>query len=100
MNKVKFIEGVISDNLRINKVKRKVLICNMIAFGLKPMSAIASIMSNFKVVAELDDASNEVGTNEELAEADDVSSKEFEYLLSMPLWSLTEERVNSLIKLM
>jgi len=29
---------------------------------------------------------------------DEIPSKEFDYLLSMPLWSLTEERVDDLIK--
>ena len=36
---------------------------------------------------------------EELAEGE-VSAKEFDYLLSMPMWSVTEEKVEQLIKLM
>ena len=47
VNKVKFIQGVIDENLRINKVKRKVLIRNLVSFGLKPMSEILAIMNKF-----------------------------------------------------
>lgn len=38
VNKANFIQGVINENLRINKVKRKVLVHNLSRFGLKPMS--------------------------------------------------------------
>lgn len=44
VNKVKFIQGVIAESLKINKVKRKILVKNMVDFGLKPMSAIHAIM--------------------------------------------------------
>ena len=47
VNKVKFIQGVITESLRINKVKRKVLIESMVEFGLKPMSEIEAIMRRF-----------------------------------------------------
>lgn len=47
VNKVKFIQGVIAENLKINRVKRKILVKNMVEFGLKPMSAIHAIMQKF-----------------------------------------------------
>lgn len=47
VNKVKFIQGVIAETLKINKVKRKILVKNMVDFGLKPMSAIHAIMLKF-----------------------------------------------------
>lgn len=118
VNKVKFIQGIISENLTINKVKRKVLIRNLITFELKPMSQIVAIMRKFinigpdankkeiKVAGD-DDGQPEAqsadaataNAEEDLAEGE-VSAKEFEYLLSMPMWSVTEERVDQLLKLM
>ncbi len=50
VNKVKFIQGVIAESLKINKVKRKILVKNMVDFGLKPMSEIHAIMLKFAQV--------------------------------------------------
>ena len=50
VNKVKFIQGVIAESLKINRVKRKILVKNMVDFGLKPMSAIHAIMLKFAQV--------------------------------------------------
>ena len=36
--------------MKINKVKRKILIRNMVEFGLKPMSELVAIMSKFATV--------------------------------------------------
>lgn len=44
VNKVKFIQGIIAESLKINKVKRKLLIKNMVQFGLKTMAVINDIM--------------------------------------------------------
>ena len=114
VNKVKFIQGVVNETLRINKVKRKVLVRSMLAFGLKPMGEIHAIMAKFLLVGpgahqraikaaaggagdQPDEPSGEpVEAEEELAEGE-VSSKEFDYLLSMPMWSVTEERVEQLL---
>ena len=87
----------------------------MVEFGLKPMSELVAIMSKFATVgpnanakpikAVLDEAGDEeersgaIQENEELKEGE-VSAKEYEYLLSMPMWSVTEERVEQLIRQM
>lgn len=47
-NKVKFILGVINEQLKVNKVKRKVLIKSLVEFGLKPMSEISKILKEKK----------------------------------------------------
>ena len=92
------------------------LIHNMVEFGLKPMSELIAIMNKFadvgpnvhakkiKVAAESKDADNAAedggGIPEEELKEGEVSAKEFEYLLSMPMWSVTEERVEQLIRQM
>lgn len=39
-NKVKFIQAIVSETLKINKVKRAIIIHRVIELGLKPMSEI------------------------------------------------------------
>lgn len=50
VNKVKFIQGVINEQLRINRVKRKVLVRTMVEFGLAKISDINAIMAKFAAV--------------------------------------------------
>ena len=116
VNKVKFIQGIISENLCINRVKRKVLIRKLIAFELKPMSEIVAIMDKFLNVGhntqskaiktaadgagQADEPSGDIAVEEEDLAEGEVSPKEFDYLLSMPMWSVTEERVDQLLKQM
>ena len=45
VNKVKFIQGVISEEIQIRRVARKPLIQALVAFGLKPISKINAIMA-------------------------------------------------------
>ena len=56
--------------------------------GLKPLSKINSILKDFEVKTE-ETEDHEVDTNDAVA-------KDYDYLLSMPLLSLSEERVNEL----
>jgi len=46
-NKVKFIQAIIAETLKINKVKRNIILERLIALGLKPMSEIMKIMQKF-----------------------------------------------------
>ncbi len=56
--------------------------------GLKPLSKINSILKDFEVKTE-ETEDHEVNTNDAVA-------KDYDYLLSMPLLSLSEERVTEL----
>ena len=106
-NKVRFIQGVISEELKINRVKRKILILAMVEFGLKPMSKVNEIMAQFAKVGPQAHAIKTIKTvanDEDAAEEQEVEgevpAKEFEYLLGMPMWSVTEERVDQLTRQM
>ena len=76
------------------------------AFGLKTWSQLLQIMSKFvqdeKTKSRLVSNEQQSGPEEEEAEQthDEIPHKEYDYLLSMPLWSLTKERVEDLIKQM
>ena len=47
--------------------------------------------------SENDDADN-MAENEADVAAGGINAKEYDYLLSMPMWSLTEERVDQLLR--
>lgn len=79
--------------------------------GLKTWSELCEIMTKFikddKVKSRAirntsnkdegdDDLSGPDAIANEETKDDEIPSKEYDYLLSMPLWSLTEERVNKL----
>jgi DNA topoisomerase-2 len=47
------------------------------------------------IKAVLDSASSEEEQEEEVKE-EEIPAKDYDYLLSMPLWSLTEEKIDEL----
>ena len=107
INKVKFIQAVIAETLKINRVKRKVIVNNMIELGIKPMSQLNDIMAPFAAIGQQahvkaivaaaeaanEEASGDEAVPEEVVEEGEVNPKEFDYCLGMPMWSVTEERV-------
>ena len=52
VNKVNFIRAVNSETLKINRVKRKIIIRAMVDLQLKPMSKINEIMAQFMQVGQ------------------------------------------------
>ena len=70
-NKVKFIQAVISEQIKINRVKRKAILKSLEQFGLKKFSQLEAIMAEFtkvgpnkKTVAALNPNENEEETEE------------------------------------
>jgi DNA topoisomerase-2 len=89
-NKCSFIKAIVSGDLVVNRVKKQTIITNMQRLGLKPLSKINAILKDFKMKVE--------GEDEEAApeESPDPMGKDYDYLLSMPLLSLSEERASEL----
>ena len=52
VNKVNFIRAVNAETLKINRVKRKIIIRAMVDLQLKPMSKINEIMAQFMQVGQ------------------------------------------------
>ena len=118
LNKVKFIQAVIAGEIKINKQKRKSIMQQCVKYGLKTWTQLQEIMLKFIKSEKVKSRAIRNTSNEENAEKpdngdeseegmandetkdDEMPSKEYDYLLSMPLWSLTEERVDDLIKQM
>ena len=106
-NKVRFIEAVIRETLKIRNVKRKEIIKQLIDQRFLMMKDVIAIKSTqFEVGAEIikpkegEAEEGEQPANTSIADEiqDEVSSqaKEFNYLLSMALWSLSYEQVEKL----
>jgi DNA topoisomerase-2 len=93
-NKVRFILAVINEDIIIRKVKRKDLINALIKNNYTPMSKINKI----KMKSALEDEIIQADQEEEEEEGAAVPSNEYDYLLSLPLWSLTYEKVEEMLK--
>lgn len=107
-NKVRFITAVINEQLIIRKKKKKALVDELYNSGFSPMSKInkIKIQNNYEEVPVLQNNANEGDDNEAKNEEENeveeeetvVPASDYDYLLSMPLWSLTYERVDDLLK--
>jgi len=103
---VRFILGVISEEIKISRVKRSVLVSVLKHMGFKTHSELCEILKEQKKPTV-------VSTQQEEGEGEDdilrreaqealnlapgeIHPKEYDYLLSLPMWSLTEERVEEL----
>lgn len=75
-NKARFISEVNEGKLIIQNIKKDMVIDTL-------------IQRNFKSQLELDD----MDPSQDKSTSSDSSNRNFDYLLSMALWSLTQERV-------
>ena len=106
-NKVRFIQGVISGEIKVSRVKKRDLVNNLKKMGFKTQSQLNEILPEKKrpsVQAQPEDAVDEQQAEaieeEEVVAAGEISVKEYDYLLTMQILSLTEERVIELEKQM
>ncbi len=106
-NKVRFIKAVISEELIIKNKKRAILVNELLDSGYDTMSKLEKLRIKSKEEKEAEiEMINQNNLNEEENENNDnnnnikqkVPSKEYDYLLTMPLWSLTYEKVEELLK--
>ncbi|KAE8354011.1 type II DNA topoisomerase [Aspergillus coremiiformis] len=91
-NQARFVQMIIDGKLVISKKKKNILVTELKDKGFKP----------FPKVAEAVKAGEEQPVVEEEGEEDvedtEVLSNAFDYLLGMPLWSLTQERVEKILR--
>ena len=105
-NKARFITAVINEQLIIRKKKKKVLVNELYNSGFSPMSKINKIkmLNNYEEIPVVEQNPNDGDDNEARKEEEEeeedtvVPASDYDYLLSMPLWSLTYERVDDLLK--
>eukprot|EP01116_Phalansterium_solitarium_P015953 TRINITY_DN3599_c0_g1_i1.p1 TRINITY_DN3599_c0_g1~~TRINITY_DN3599_c0_g1_i1.p1 ORF type:complete len:1533 (-),score=573.08 TRINITY_DN3599_c0_g1_i1:16-4614(-) len=95
-NKVRFILGVVKEEIIVRNRKRADLLKELQAKKFDPIFTKAVEEKMAKAAA----AADEEEEDEEGEESDEKTEKKsgYDYLLSMPLWNLTMEKVNALIR--
>lgn len=84
-NKAKFINEILNQTLILNNLKKKEIISLLIKKNFKKMSEIKKKENNPKPFE-----------NEEEKEKEYSEETEFNYLLNMPIWTLSHEKVEAL----
>ncbi|KAF3179211.1 DNA topoisomerase 2 [Orbilia oligospora] len=88
-NQARFVQMIIKKELVVSNKKRAVLIAEL-------RSQKFDVISNKKEAEESGETEPIVEENEEITGGDDVGDG-FNYLLGMPIWSLTKEKVEKLL---
>lgn len=100
-NKVRFIKAVIEGEITISRVKKKVIAATLWSQKYATMSQLNEIQAEERratVIRNEEEAGSEVaGGDEDALAPGEVRPSEYDYLLTMPLWSLSEEKVEELI---
>ncbi|ANQ06316.1 DNA topoisomerase 2 [Plasmodium coatneyi] len=94
-NKSKFILAIVNNELIVNKKKKKVLVEELYRKGYDPYKDINKIKKEEIFEQELLETADNPEDNEEIIAG--ISVKDYDYLLSMPIFSLTLEKVEELI---
>lgn len=89
-NQARFVQMIIDGSLVISKKKKHVLVNELKEKGFKPIAKIADAAKLGEDEPAIEDE-DEVDNHET-----EVLSSSYDYLLGMPMWSLTQERVEKL----
>ncbi|KAF2092181.1 type II DNA topoisomerase [Saccharata proteae CBS 121410] len=89
-NQSRFIQMIIDGKLVVSKKKKAALVAELKAKGFKPIPKLSDARNQ----GELED----VVENDEDAADDEPGANDYDYLLGMAIWSLTQERVEKLLR--
>jgi len=89
-NQARFIKMIIDNKLTVSKKKKAVLIAELKKLGFKAYPKVADAEKAGELEAAMEDDDD--------AEDDVPDASSFDYLLGMAIWSLTQERVDKLLK--
>ncbi|KAK2749405.1 DNA topoisomerase 2 [Myotisia sp. PD_48] len=92
-NQARFIQMIIDGKLVISKKKKADLIQELKQKGFTPFPKISDAVKEGETAVVIEEA-NEDGSD---AETGGLAADAYNYLLGLPLWSLTKERVEKLI---
>ncbi|OSS53917.1 hypothetical protein B5807_01170 [Epicoccum nigrum] len=91
-NQAKFIKMIIDGKLIVSKKKKAVLVQELKKLGFTPFPKVDDAKKN----GEVEDAQQD---DEESGETEtEVNANDYDYLLGMAIWSLTQERVEKLLR--
>ncbi|CAG8971259.1 hypothetical protein HYALB_00001425 [Hymenoscyphus albidus] len=88
-NQARFVMEIIENKLVVSKKKKPVLVAELRKREYEAFSKVKDAQK----AGETDDT---VENDDEVAEDEDEGARDFDYLLGMPIWSLTQERVDKL----
>lgn len=99
-NKARFVVEVVEEKIKILKVKKQVLVQTLRDRGFKTMSELDAILAEYekKPPAAIATGEGEEDNDEATVVEEEVSTKDYDYLLSMPVMSLTYELVEKIKK--
>ncbi|KAI5195412.1 type II DNA topoisomerase [Aureobasidium subglaciale] len=89
-NQSRFVQMIIDGKLVVSKKKKSVLVAELHKLNFKPIPKLADA----KKQGELEDVVEEEDDSDDAAPG----ANDFDYLLGMAIWSLTQERVEKLLK--
>lgn len=98
-NKKRFILAVINEELRVRNAKRKDLVRELSVKGFvqwKDMTKIKTTKGLANAHASPVDESEGIADEFVPINANDINPKEYHYLLSLPIWNLTFEKVEEI----
>ncbi|QIW97661.1 hypothetical protein AMS68_003179 [Peltaster fructicola] len=90
-NQARFVQMIIDNKLTVSKKKKAVLVAELQKLGFTRFPKVLSA----KKAGESEDVVEE---NEEDESDADAGANDFDYLLGMAIWSLTQERVEKLLR--
>ncbi|KAL2060876.1 hypothetical protein VTL71DRAFT_8928 [Oculimacula yallundae] len=88
-NQAKFVMEIIDNKLVVSKKKKPVLVAELRKRGYEAFPKLKDAQK----AGETDDV---VENDEEVSVDEDTGARDFDYLLGLPIWSLTQERVDKL----
>jgi len=90
-NQARFIQMIIDGKLVVSKKKKLVLVTELKKLGFKAFPKVADAIKEGELAP--------IADNEEETEEDvETGANAYDYLLGMPIWSLTQERIDKLNK--
>ncbi|KAG7004757.1 hypothetical protein G7Y79_00023g053410 [Physcia stellaris] len=90
-NQARFVQMIIDGKLVVSKKKKLALVSELKKLGFKAFPKVADAIKEGELAP--------IADNDEEAEEDiDTGASAYDYLLGMPIWSLTQERVEKLLK--
>ncbi|KAA8571861.1 hypothetical protein EYC84_001818 [Monilinia fructicola] len=92
-NQARFVTEIIENKLIVSKKKKPILVAELRKRGYEGFPKV----TDAKKAGETDDV---VENDEEVAADEDAGARDYDYLLGLPIWSLTQERVDKLNKQM
>lgn len=92
-NQARFVKMIIDNKLSISKKKKSVLIAELQKLNFKAFPKVQDASKAGELERSVQEEEEEEADNE-----GEIAANSYDYLLGMPLWSLTQERVEKLMR--